>query len=149
MFRDELEQGRTTFSALPARAKLTLLRHGFPAETTIPTALDSVNVSFVKLNAGSVEAAMLRYFPGPSCRRASNAKHESVWPQKIDATRREGSPCLLRPGYGIFVDSWSQVATYCERGDTTVPLLAVDWLDFHNRRRASLTTCSADNRSHY
>jgi hypothetical protein len=148
MFRDELEQGRTTFSALPARAKLMALRHGKTAESAIPTAIDCVNVSLIELNACSVEAAMLRYFSGPLYRQPADTRGESSQPQQIGATGHERLPCLLRPGYGLLADSWPHFITYCERGHTTIPLLAVDWLDFHHQLRASQTTRSVKRLSH-
>jgi hypothetical protein len=130
IFRDELAQNRTTFSALPACAKLTALQQGPTGQSTIAGALDNVSVSLIELDTCSVEATMLRYWPAQTRRYAVPAIAAS-------STRPKRSPCLLRPGYGLFDDSWTQFAAYCERGDATIPLLAVDWLDFHLRLRAA------------
>lgn len=42
-------------------------------------------------------------------------------------------PCVLRPGQGIFLDGWMRFFSYRARGDKTIPLLAIDWVNFHER----------------
>jgi hypothetical protein len=143
IFQDALGSGETTFRALPDCAKFVALRRTSidVAERAIAAAiLNEVRVSFVELCTQSVSEAVEDYL--------GKQKNERVVP--VDSTAESHPnlvehvpnfalpliarpPCLLRPGRHIFIDGWMRFFFYGTRGDPTIPLLAIDWLDFHDR----------------
>lgn len=143
MFQDALRNGETTFRALPDYAKPVALRRMTidMAEQAIASAtLDEVHVSFVELCTQTVEDAVEHYLA--SADNAANASliGSAISPHGLAEQHAPASypliarpPCLLRPGRHIFLDGWMRFFAYSSRGDRTIPLLAIDWLDFHDR----------------
>jgi len=142
-FQDELRCGETTFGALPESARQLAL-----SRTTIDVAeqaaasniLDRVCVSFIELPTHSVDEIVQSYLGNQEANGHARGDHhttlrESLAPQSrmTDYPGIARGPCLLRPGRHIFLDGWMRFLSYRSRGDRTIPLLAIDWLDFHHR----------------
>lgn len=145
IFREALRDGETIFRTLPEHVKLAALNR-----TTINVVeqaieskiLDDVGASYIELGTGSVDEAVQSYLTGQTEREDSNASRACTSLDDVAAqipamnyplTARP--PCVLRPGKGVFLDGWMPFFTYRARGDQTIPLLAIDWLDFHERLR--------------
>ncbi|WP_133062306.1 hypothetical protein [Paraburkholderia hospita] len=143
VFQDALGSGETTFRALPDYAKSVALGRtstDFVEQATAAAILDEVRVSFVELCTKSVSDAVDEYLGKLKGERAVVV--DSVEESRPDLVGHISNialpliarpPCLLRPGRHMFVDSWMRFFSYCKRGDLTIPLLAIDWLDFHDR----------------
>ncbi|QIE29783.1 hypothetical protein [Caballeronia sp. SBC2] len=145
IFQDALRSGETTFLALPDYAKSVALRRATidMAERAIASAtLDEVHVSFVELCMHSVSEVVEDYLG--STNNGANAllvgsamspqgSAEQFAPTGYPLIARP--PCLLRPGHHVFLDGWMRFFSYRSCGDRTIPLLAIDWLDFHDRLR--------------
>jgi hypothetical protein len=145
IFREALRDGETIFRRLPAHIKLAALNR-----TTISAVeqaikseiLDEVGASYIELDTRSVDEAVQSYLTGHAGRENSHASRpytslEDVAAQ-IPATNyplTTRPPCVLRPGKGVFLDGWMSFFAYRARGDQTIPLLAIDWLDLHERLR--------------
>ncbi|MFP3557223.1 hypothetical protein SB861_41950 [Paraburkholderia sp. SIMBA_049] len=153
IFQDALGSGETTFHALPGYARSFAVRHtgidiekqGIAAEI-----LKEVRVSFVELCTRAVTEAVEDYLAKPKGEHAplANCIAESCRDPVEDISDIAlpliaRPPCLLRPGRQIFLDSWMRFFSYRARGDLTIPLLAIDWLDFHDRLSAALPPGSA------
>ncbi|MFM0441321.1 hypothetical protein PQQ84_33160 [Paraburkholderia strydomiana] len=143
IFQDALRSGETTFRALPDYAKSVALRRtaiDMAEQALASTTLDEVHVSFVELCARSVSEAVEDYL-GTADNEANASLVGSVLsPQGLAEQYAPISypliarpPCLLRPGRHVFLDGWMRFFSYSSRGDRTIPLLAIDWLDFHDR----------------
>ncbi|MGY6164137.1 hypothetical protein [Paraburkholderia strydomiana] len=143
IFQDELRGGETTFHKLPLHAKLVALQRttADAAEQAIAsTILDDVGASFVELSTGLVEDAVRRYL---SMQPESANRHATPMTSSLDelASQMVGvqlprvsrPPCVLRPGQGVFLDGWMRFFSYRARSDKTIPLLAIDWINFYER----------------
>ena len=143
IFQDALHCGETTFRKLPLHAKLVALKRTTEdaAEQAIASSiLDDVGASFVELSTGLVEDAVRRYLsmqPGsenwhatPNTTSLDDLARQIVGIQQAHVSR---PPCVLRPGQGIFLDGWMRFFSYRARSDKTIPLLAIDWINFHQR----------------
>lgn len=142
IFQDALRLGETTFRALPEYARLvTLKRTTVDAEQTIASRiLDEVRVSSIEICTRSVNGAIQAYLA--KCAEDRNLHTDSLpTPLEdlaaqlpiVNAPLIERPPCVLHPGQGIFLDGWTRFLSYRARGDLTIPLLAIDWPDFHER----------------
>lgn len=142
-FEDALRGGETTFSALPHHAMLVALKQTTVemAERAIASkALDDVSVSFVELATDCVSDIVEHYLSQQevgekTSDRGLTASLEGLSGQLPAMTwpLNARPPCLVRPGHHVFSDGWMRYFLYCSRGDLTIPLLAIDWLDFHHR----------------
>lgn len=143
MFRDALQRSETSFRKLPRHVKLVALKRTTvdAAEQAIAlTILDDVGASFVELSTGLVEDAVECYFAmqtdgGISHTMRDNTLLDELAEQitGINQSHAARPPCVLRPGQGIFLDGWMRFFSYRARGDKTIPLLAIDWTNFHER----------------
>lgn len=143
MFQDALQRGETSFRRLPRHVKLVALKRTTvdAAEQAIAlTILDDVGASFVELSTGLVEDAVEYYFALQTDKLIShsvrnNASLDDLAQRitRINQPRAARPPCVLRPGQGIFLDGWMRFFSYRARGDKTIPLLALDWTNFHER----------------
>jgi hypothetical protein len=150
LFEDALRYGETTFRMLPEYAKrVALNRTSIDAaeQATESRILDELNVSLVELSTHSVDEAVKSYLGGHaeglrSDRRATSLDDlvEEISAMNYPLIARP--PCLLRPGHRVFLDGWMRFFSYRARGDLTIPLLAIDWLDFHYRLNASTASRS-------
>lgn len=146
IFQDALCSGETTFQALPDYARSVALRRtsiGIAEQAIAAAILKEVRVSFVELCTQSVTEAVEDYLEELKGERAvlvdCTAKSSPDLVEHIPDIALPliaRPPCLLRPGRHIFVDSWMRFFSYSTRGDLTIPLLAIDWLDFHDRLAA-------------
>ena len=152
VFQDALGSGETTFRALPDYARSVALRRTSIelAEHAIATAtLNEVRVSFVELCTQSVSEAVEDYLVKQKgarpvlahCTAESRPSLVEYIPD-IALPLIARPPCLLRPGRHIFADGWMRFFSYSTRGDRTIPLLAIDWLDFHERLGALTPTAA-------
>ena len=143
VFQHVMASGETTFGALPDYARrVALLRAPTdPAqETKVARTLDDLRVSFVELCTPEVSAVVDDYLRGAQTQESGlNNEASPVPPGLGDPIPGPcypliaRPPCLLRPGRHIFADGWMRFFAYRSRGDFTIPLLAIDWLDFHGR----------------
>jgi hypothetical protein len=150
MFQDALQHGETSFRALPRHAKLVALNRTtmIAAEQAVAsTILDDVGTSFVELSTRCLAEAVGRYL-------ATQAESEDAHigcgttlldnlASQIPATNYPlvaRPPCVLRPSEGVFLDGWMRFFSYYARGDSTIPLLAIDWPEFYERL-CSLNSC--------
>lgn len=143
IFQDALRSGETTFRALPDYAKSVALRRAtidMTEQEIASTTLDEVHVSFVELCTQSVSEAVEDYLG--STDNGANAllvgsaispqgPAEQFAPTSYALVARP--PCLLRTGRHVFLDGRMRFFSYRSSGDRTIPLLAIDWLDFHDR----------------
>ncbi|WP_341317589.1 hypothetical protein WN982_40715 [Paraburkholderia sp. IMGN_8] len=142
-FQDALQHGKTSFRNLPRHVKLVTLKRTTAdvAEQAIAsTILDNVAASFVELSTGLVEDAVRQYLSmqtGSANWHASRntTLFDDLAGQIVDVNQPHVArpPCVLRPGRGIFLDGWMRFFSYRARGDKTIPLLALDWTNFHER----------------
>ena len=142
-FQDALQGGETPFRKLPRHVKLVALKRttAEAAERAIAsTILDDVGASFFELSTRLVEDEVECYFAMQTDGGLSHTIRNNMLLDdlaegtKVDNTSRlERPPCVLRPGQGIFLDGWMRFFSYRARGDQTIPLLAIDWTDFHER----------------
>ena len=143
IFQDALQSGETSFRKLPLHAKLVALKRTTEdvAQQAIgSTILDDVGTSFVELPTCLVEDAVQRYL---SMQTGSANWHATSNTTLLDDLAREivgvhqphvaRPPCVLRPGQGIFLDGWMRFFSYRARSDKTIPLLAIDWINFYQR----------------
>ncbi len=156
MFQDALCSGETTFGALPDYARSVALRRTSidMAERAIASgALDKVHVSFIELCTQSVSKAVADYLRGGN-HDANALLDGSIASQPSDAEEFAPNsyrfiarpPCLLRPGRHVFIDGWMRFFTYRSRGDLSIPLLAIDGLDFHGRLEGLLPVTQSGRR---
>ncbi len=153
IFQDALASGETTFDALPEYARSVAVQRtcvGMAEQAIAATILNEVRVSFVELCTRAVTEAVEDYLAKPKGEHAPLATWiaescrdpvENIPDIALPLIARP--PCLLRPGRHIFLDSWVRFFSYRARGDLTIPLLAIDWLDFHDRLSAALPPGSA------
>jgi hypothetical protein len=143
MFQDALQRGETSFRRLPRHVKLVALKRTTvdAAEQAVAlTILDDVGASFVELSTSLVEDAVECYFAlqtgdliSHSMRNNTSLDDLAEQITRINQPHAARPPCVLRPGPGIFLDSWMRFFSYRARGDKTIPLLAIDWTNFHER----------------
>jgi hypothetical protein len=143
LFQDALRQGETSFRALPTHAKLVALNRitMIAADQAVASAiLDDVGTSFVELSTPRLAEAVGRYL-------ATQAESEDAQigcgttlldnlASQMPTTNHPlfaRPPCVLRPSEGVFLDGWMRFFSYYARGDSTIPLLAIDWPDFFAR----------------
>lgn len=150
IFQDALRSGETTFRALPDYAKSVALRRtsiDMAEQTIASTTLDEVHVSFIELCTRSVREAVEQYLGSEDneasasldiCATSRLSLAERFAPISYPLIARP--PCLLRPGRHIFIDGWMRFFSYVSRGDLTIPLLAIDWLEFHSQLGMPSTT---------
>lgn len=143
IFQDALRHGETTFRMLPQSAKFAAINHVFTdsAEQIIASAiLDDIRVAYVELSTPCVVEAAERFFVAPTTDSTfrANASCMSLCDLALQIPFMNypsiaRPPCVLRPGVGIFLNSWMRFFGYWTRGDRTIPLLAVDWPNFFER----------------
>jgi len=143
MFQDALQRGETSFRKLPRYVKQVALKRTTveAAEQAIAsTILDDVGASFVELSTRLVEDAVERYFAMQTDGGISHAIRNKTLLDDlaeqitgINQPHVARPPCVLRPGQGILLDGWMRFFLYRARGDKTIPLLAIDWINFHER----------------
>ena len=143
LFQDALRSGETTFGALPHNAKSVALRRtsiDVAEQAIASTALDEVHVSFIELCTQSMSEAVENYLGSEANELNASLAGYDASPQSFAGQFAPTSypliarpPCLLRPGRHVFLDGWMRFFAYRSRGDLTIPLLAIDWLDFHDR----------------
>ena len=143
VFQDALGSGETTFRALPDYAKSVVLRRttiDMAKQAVALTTLDEVHVSFVELCTLSVMKAVEDHLESADNEARASLVGSAISPQILAEQDTPTSypliarpPCLLRPGRHVFLDGWMRFFSYSLRGDRTIPLLAIDWLDFHDR----------------
>ncbi|MGF6775848.1 hypothetical protein [Paraburkholderia sp. GAS334] len=143
IFQDALRSGETTFRALPDYAKAVALRRSgidMAEHAVASTTFDEVPVSFIELCTQFLSEAVEDYLGSAGngakgsvvgSAMSPQSRSEPIAPVSYPLIARP--PCLLRPGRHIFIDSWMRFFAYQSRGDLTIPLLAIDWLDFHGR----------------
>ncbi|SAL53956.1 hypothetical protein AWB69_05711 [Caballeronia udeis] len=146
IFQDALRSGEMTFRALPDYAKSVALRRttiDIAEQAIASTTLDQVHVSFVELCTQSVSGAVEDYLGSADNGTNASLVGSAISPQGLAEQFAPTSypliarpPCLLRPGRHVFLDGWMRFFSYSSRGDRTIPLLAIDWLDFHDRLKA-------------
>jgi hypothetical protein len=143
IFQDALCCGETAFGALPAYAKLIALKRttiDMAEQATASKVLDDLGVSFMELSTDFVSEAVDSYL-GRQQAEINAASHGFIPSLEVLAEQTPAldypstarPPCLLRPGRHIFIDGWMRFFSYRARGDLTIPVLAIDWLDFHGR----------------
>jgi hypothetical protein len=142
-FQDALRSSETSFGKLPKHARLVALKRATEdaVEDASATAiLDEVGASFVELSTSLVEDAVEQYLAMQEHGADSHAiRHnkflDDLAEQIVNASQPHVArpPCVLRPGQGIFLDGWMRFFSYRARGDKTIPLLAIDWISFHER----------------
>jgi hypothetical protein len=143
MFQDALQQGETSFRALPRHAKLVALNRTtmIAADQVVAsTVLDDVGTSFVELSTPRLAEAVGRYLAtqaesgdaqiGSGTRLLDNLASQIPTTNYPLVAR---PPCVLRPSEGVFLDGWMRFFSYYARGDSTIPLLAIDWPEFFQR----------------
>lgn len=143
IFQEALCYGQTVFGALPTYTKLVALKR-----TTVDMAehaiaskvLDNVSVSFIELSTDSVSKVANSYLGKRHTARNTSRSGDAPPSLEslgeiavIDYPSIARPPCLLRTGHHVFLDGWMRFFSYRARGDLTIPLLAIDWLDFHDR----------------
>lgn len=143
MFQDALQRSETSFRKLPQHARLVALKRATvdAAEQAVTSAiLDDVRASFVELSTRLVEDAVEHYLAmqtdsGNSHAVRNNRLLDELAEQLVGSNPPHVArpPCVLRPGQGIFLDGWMRFFSYRARGDKTIPLLAIDWINFHER----------------
>jgi hypothetical protein len=142
IFQEALRSGETTLGTLPDYAKSVVLRRTSIdlADQAIASAtLNEIHVSFIELSTHFVSEAVKHYL-GSEDDEANYSRTGLVTSTSL-ADRNTHviypliarPPCLLHPGRHVFSNSWMRFFAYQSRGDLTIPLLAVDWLDFHHR----------------
>lgn len=145
IFREALRGGETIFRRLPAHVKQAALNRttiNTVGQATGSKVLDEVGASYVELGTRYVDEAVQSYLTGhaeretsPSGRSYSSLEDVAAQIPAMNYPLDARPPCVLRPGYGVFLDGWMPFFAYRARGDKTIPLLAIDWLDFHERLR--------------
>ncbi|WP_261541643.1 hypothetical protein [Burkholderia multivorans] len=144
VFEEALRNGEATFSALPDFAKRVVLKRVAINEGARYTSkiLGDVRVSFNELSTDAVSAVVDSYLGKQQLGNASSdglaTSLESLaeWTSATDYPLIERSPCLLRTGHHVFLDSWMRFFSYRARGDRTIPVLAIDWLDVYHKLSA-------------
>jgi hypothetical protein len=142
MFQEALQKGETSFRALPHYAKRPVLKRtatNTDALAATAAILNEVRAAYVEISTIRVMEALESYLSAGT--HSENLQHvrsttlDSVAAQfpstSVPLVARQ--PCLLSPGNAIFLDGWARFFAYWARDDKTIPLLAVDWLDFHDR----------------
>ncbi|CAE6961739.1 hypothetical protein R70199_07371 [Paraburkholderia domus] len=142
-FQDALRRSETSFGRLPRHARLAALKRATEdaaADAIATTILDEVGASFVELSTCLVEEAVERYLATQADSADSHAVRnnnflDDLAEQIVNVSQPHVArpPCVLRPGQGIFLDGWMRFFSYRARGDKTIPLLAIDWISFHER----------------
>jgi hypothetical protein len=150
-FQHALQRSETSFRKLPQYARLVALKRTTvnAAEQAVRSAiLDDVRASFVELSTRLVEDAVEDYLAMQTDRGNSHAILNNKLLDRmaeqfvcIQPPRVARPPCVLRPGAGIFLDGWMRFFSYRARGDKTIPLLAVDWTDFHEQLSSTDSLC--------
>lgn len=150
IFEDVLRCGETTFRELPDYAKMVALKRmtiDVADHALASKVLDNVCVSFIELCTDAVSVAVDSYLgreqrEGNASGDGLPASPESLVERipTIDYPLTERPPCLLRAGHHVFLDGWMRFFSYRTRGDRTIPLLALDWLDFHHRLGVQLSS---------
>jgi hypothetical protein len=139
LFRDALRHGVMPFGSLPLQAR-TVVANRLAAKGLAGHAaqwrVSDVCVAFVELPMDLVDNAVRDHLPAFGGDTESG--DEAALSVVIGETRTRypfvaRPPCLLMPGPGVFLDGWMRFLVYRTRGDITVPLLAVDWLDLYAR----------------
>lgn len=143
IFQHALGSGETTFRALSDHARSVALRRtsiDVAEHASAAAILNEVRVSFVELCTQSVIEAVQDYLGKQKGERvvlvdsaAESRPNRGERISHMTPPLLARPPCLLRPGRHIFVDGWMRFFSYSTRGDPTIPLLAIDWLDFHDR----------------
>jgi len=147
LFRDALSRGETTFQALSESARRLVLGRttvDMGEQAIASNILDDVCVAAIELATDAVDQIVNGYLGGQEANgngasgRSSASLLRGVTPgfAATDYPLIARPPCLLRPGHHVFLDSWMRFLSYRSRGDRTIPLLAIDWLDFHHRLSA-------------
>lgn len=147
-FNHALQHAETHFRALPAYAKLPVLKRMTGAQPSCSASLNDIRVAYVEISTACVVEAVERYLTsgmrGEGIERGLSASLETVAaqfaPTAIPLVARP--PCLLSPGKGVFLEGWARFFAYWSRGDKTIPLLAVDWPVLYER----LTSCAPERR---
>ena len=144
-FQDALHGGESTFRALPDYARAVVLKRitiDLKERAIASNALDEVRVSFIELATNAVNEVVQRYLGrqeaggnGPDDDPTASLQDRFPLLRNLDYPLVARPPCLLRPGHHAFLDGWMRFFAYTSRGDPTIPLLALDWLDFHDRLR--------------
>jgi hypothetical protein len=138
-FLGALQYGETEFEALPAYAKLPVLRRVAGEEAFVSSILGDVRVAYVELSTSRAVEVLDRYLWS----RTETLEWESTRPATVETLARNfpavtvphvaRPPCLLSPGSEIFMEGWSRFLAYWARNDKTIPLLAVDWAALYQR----------------
>jgi hypothetical protein len=164
-FHEVPQRSETSLRKLPRHIMVALERTTVEAaeHAIASTILDDNGASFVELSSRLVEDVVERYLTlqtdiGNSHDIGSNTLLDELTEQIADTNQSHlaNPPCVLCPGEGIFLDHSMRFFSYRARGDRTIPLLAIDRRDFHERlrslgslRAASIRLCckSAASRS--
>ncbi|WP_429285636.1 hypothetical protein [Paraburkholderia sp. GAS41] len=143
MFQDALQQGETSFRTLPTHAKLVALNRTtmIAADQAVASAvLDDVGTSYVELSTPRLAEAVGRYLAiradTEGAQTACGITLLDILASQIPTTNHpvvSRPPCVLRPSEGVFLDGWMRFFSYYARGDSTIPLLAIDWPAFFER----------------
>lgn len=139
-FETALRGGETTFRALPHHARLIAFKQttiDIAERATASKVLDDVCVSLIELSTDWVSEIVGSYLGQQEVGKTTSddkaiASLEGFAPSAIWPLNAR-PPCLVRPGHHVFMDGWMRFFSYRSRGDRTIPLLAIDWLDFHHR----------------
>ncbi|QBQ99409.1 hypothetical protein [Paraburkholderia pallida] len=142
-FQDALRHGEATFRTLPDYVRTVALKRVTIdlAERAIASrTLDDVRVSFIELSTNAVNEVVQRYLGGQDSggeatddRPAASRQTPLPPVPNLNYPLVARPPCLLRPDSNAFLDGWMRFFSYASRGDPTIPLLAVNWRDFHDR----------------
>ncbi|MEX3937425.1 hypothetical protein AB4Y32_37815 [Paraburkholderia phymatum] len=148
-FRDALHHGATRFGALPLPAKMAAMRRTHADAWSyhgIAPYIDDVAASYVEMFAHQVDEAVTEHLAaqfgdGDEAKAAARAQLDAL-AREVPVMRYPAiarPPCLLSTGNAVIMEGWMRYFFYRARGDTTIPLLAVDWPRFD----AQLQLCRA------
>lgn len=148
LFQDALQSGATTFGELPPHAKVAVTKRttlNVEDHAIAAAKLNDIGASFVELPTVLVEDAVQQYLAKQTGCANSHMARETMSLDELaeqipslNESHVARPPCVVQPGQGIFVDGWVRFFSYRARGDTTIPLLAVDWPALHERLIAIL-----------
>lgn len=132
LFNAALHHGETAFRVAPEQVRRAILQR-VPRRDTAPdeitARLKDLGVSFVELCTRTVDEAVQAFLASEGGNASSVPRLDELAAQIPHTVTPlvARPPCLLRPGLGIFLDGWMRFFSYRARGDTTIPLVAVDW----------------------
>jgi hypothetical protein len=135
VFHDVLQREAGTFGELSPHVTQRVITRVAPSigeQAFAISFLADIGASFVRAPTPLVEKAVERYFSMSKHAMRSLDDFAAQIPN-LCATPDGQQPCIVQPGQGVFLEGWVRFLSYRARGDSTIPLLALDWPELHKR----------------